>query len=266
MNKRRFKRSILLTCSLLLLLAAVPVALTGRALRQAKRDQALIAAVDGNEAQAVFTALRNGADPNARSRVEPDTPVWQQIRALFQSRFQPPAQGETALNVALEPFHAYKQIMDGEEWHGRNPAIITALLDAGANPNIADEEDKQPPLVRVALYAPVELMQALLDHNAAVNVKDDMGWTPLMGAVSNDDPVKTNLMLRHGADVNARANDGMTALMLSVHRDSETIKLLLEHHADPTIADNAGNTPLQYAKEVGDMDDVHLLQRAGVRK
>lgn len=48
----------------------------------------------------------------------------------------------------------------------------------------------------------------LLVENAAINVQDNAGWTPLHEATSNHRFDVAELLLQHGADSNASARDG----------------------------------------------------------
>src|SRR5689334_3078743 len=79
----------------------VPVLLTWRAVRQARLDRALIAAVKENNTQSVVSLLAQGADANARN-VPPDTrPFWRQILTRLR-RIQPQERPSyPALLVAL---------------------------------------------------------------------------------------------------------------------------------------------------------------------
>ena len=63
-----------------------------------------------------------------------------------------------------------------------------------------------------------------------------------------------------GISINARADDGSTALLIATNRNRyETVKHLLELHADPNISDNIGWTPLLSAADEGNTDIVLLL-------
>ncbi|MDO5567232.1 MAG: ankyrin repeat domain-containing protein [Planctomycetia bacterium] len=69
-------------------------------------------------------------------------------------------------------------------------------------------------------------IKALIAASAAVDAKQDDGWTPLHWAAKNGhvDAIKT--LTAAGADVNAKDNNGATPL--SVAKDEATQKVLLD--------------------------------------
>ncbi len=69
-------------------------------------------------------------------------------------------------------------------------------------------------LMYQAYYGTVESMESLLAHKppALVNLKDRNGFTALYWAVYSEDPAKVRLLLDHGADKTIRNNAGDTAL------------------------------------------------------
>ena len=55
-------------------------------------------------------------------------------------------------------------------------------------------------------------------------------------------------LLAHGANINTQDNNGLTALMEAVNADSsETVKLLLEHGADPALTNDEDMTAMAIA-------------------
>lgn len=60
----------------------------------------------------------------------------------------------------------------------------------------------------------------LLKHGANVNVKDDVGLTPLHWAVVRGNRVCIRRLLEHGAEINAKDNEGRTARDMAVELKS----------------------------------------------
>jgi ankyrin repeat protein len=109
-------------------------------------------------------------------------------------------------------------------------------------------------------------MRLLLKNGADPNLSNDANATALMWAA--DDAEKTRLLLEAGADANARSDDGRTALMVAAgrHGSSAVVKLLLDHHADPSAKSPyifGERTPLSEAAYVGDGDAVQMLIERG---
>ena len=89
----------------------------------------------------------------------------------------------------------------------------------------------------------------LLAHNADVNAKNNIGYTPLYIAVVGNHKDVAELLLAHNADVNAKDNNGFTMVNTEVifnHKDM--VELLLAHNADVNAKGHKGSTPLQYEK------------------
>jgi ankyrin repeat protein len=132
--------------------------------------------------------------------------------------------------------------------------ILEALLDAGADPNQAGA-DGEPPLMKLYSFSEssernVAFAKLLVAHGAKVNVPDKQGTTPFEVAVVRGDRELIKLLLANKADVNVRRpSDGATVLHLAVQSGNrELIELILASKADVNARDNAGKTPLDYAK------------------
>ena len=91
------------------------------------------------------------------------------------------------------------------------------LLKAGAEVNLADEEDWTP-LLAAAYREHAPIVRTLLDNGADPNRSaidtppETAGWTPLIAAAAYgcDDIVK--LLLEANADPETRSSDGLSAL------------------------------------------------------
>lgn len=100
------------------------------------------------------------------------------------------------------------------------------------------------------------ILSLIAEDKAAINAKNDIGWTPLMLAAANTASKYMisiiKLLIKNGANVNDRSADGCTALMHiaydSNHKYSiDAIKILLANGADINLHDNEGFTALIYA-------------------
>jgi ankyrin repeat protein len=86
-------------------------------------------------------------------------------------------------------------------------------------------------------------IKALLQGGADVNVRDDLGATPLMNAVALPGQDCVRALLDAGADVNAVTTTGATALMWATGQ-TPNVRLLLEHGADLNAKAKSGATAL----------------------
>ena len=83
----------------------------------------------------------------------------------------------------------------------------------------------------------------LRQDSTATNRRGPGGSTPLMYAALYADADSVRLLLNHGADPNIRNDAGATALMWAVE-DPEKIRLLLRHGANVDVRSADGQTPL----------------------
>ena len=165
-----------------------------------------------------------------------------------------------------------------------NPAVLTALLDAGAQVDArGGNEIERDYSVRthesivlnawggahgVSWYAggrtPLheavvsnsnpEVVAALIAAGADVHARADLDSetehhaTPLYWAASaNPDTRVLELLVQAGADVNERGGSGRTPLHSAALRNPVAFPVLLELGADPETVDRDGRTPMDYA-------------------
>src|SRR5688500_840547 len=101
-----------------------------------------------------------------------------------------------------------------------------------------------------------------LKRGADIHASDKNGVTALHHAVRFRSPTAVKVLIEHGADVNrACRRNGSTPLHRAVTQTGapgtagraqaarEIIELLLEAGADPSIANKAGKTPVEYVSE-----------------
>lgn len=131
--------------------------------------------------------------------------------------------------------------------YGRNPAVISLLVDAGGALETRDDKGMTP-LMLAARRAEAGQVTALLNCGADVSAYDDDGWTPLHYAAQAGIGEMVGELLEAGADPAATAADGTTVLHMAAgshYADSVAIvKRLLAEGADPNARTSDGWTPL----------------------
>jgi hypothetical protein len=118
-----------------------------------------------------------------------------------------------------------------------------------------------------------QLGQFYVDH---IDTRDDMGWTSLRVAVNYGHLESARLLLEHGAHVDIADNRGDTPLMGALLANSapeQLVRLLLKHGANATRCNDAGSHALFTARHTGrcvvcawlfqDTAERHLLREAG---
>ncbi len=113
----------------------------------------------------------------------------------------------------------------------------------------------------------LELVKALLEKGASIDLKDNFGRTALYYATNNGQAEVVKLLLEKGATVDAKENRGITPLLMATqNKDVEIIKLLLAKGADPNAAMKGDKpwTAITLA-EVNDFKEVLELLRNAVK-
>jgi ankyrin repeat protein len=226
------------------------------------------AAAQGHPAM-LSELIAHGADVNARSNEE----QWERQRTSEpRDKWLPPGSLTPLLFAARE----------------NCLGCIPVLVEAGADVN-ATTPDGISPVVIALINGHYDVAGALLEAGTDPNLADETGRTALYAAIDFNTMVKSNrpapkvlenrltaldvarIALERGADVNARlarlppyrakldrGNDGMlgggtTAFLRAAKAgDVPAMKLLLEHGADPTLGPTrSGITPLMAAAGLG---------------
>ena len=97
-----------------------------------------------------------------------------------------------------------------------------------------------------ANYGRVGVLCELIRRGADLEARDKNGHTALYLAQEASGPGATRILLASGASPNGYATDsGMPALMLAAYCGlTETVRLLLDHRAAPTLRAREGTDPM----------------------
>jgi ankyrin repeat protein len=144
-----------------------------------------------------------------------------------------------------------------------NNLILEALLQAGANPNLYDEERK------IALFEAghedqVEAFETLIKYGADVNLLDK-NKNPLWVKTYRDGTKEMlDMLLSAGIDINRPDKHGISLLHYACFcNDINLVQKLINMHVRVNITDPYGSSPLHIASRELNVRTVRLLIEAG---
>ena len=178
-----------------------------------------------DDANAIAALLRRGFDPNTRD-----------------------PKGQVGLTIAL---------------HNGSMKAFAALL-ASRTVNVeARNADDESPLMLAALKGNIDAVKALIARNADVN---KTGWAPLHYAASAGSAQHTQiiaLLLENYAYIDATSPNGTTPLMMAAQYGStDSVQLLLDEGADPTLKNQLGLTATDFAMRVSRTESATKIAEA----
>ncbi len=142
---------------------------------------------------------------------------------------------------------------------------LLSLLAAGADPDAPDSKGNTA-LMTAVMYSSChpDDVEALLDHGASVNLKNNNDLTALMFACREGHADAIRMLLLHDARIDLQDICGDTALVYAC-RDgrAEAARLLLKAKANPDLPNMDGITPLMWASASGHIDIIHALIQHG---
>jgi len=142
--------------------------------------------------------------------------------------------------------------------------MLEFLLSKGADKNERDREGNCPLVWIIANDGAEELMEALVDHGASVNMQNFVGESPLYLAVQRNLSDKVSYLLENGADVAVRNLDGATPLHAAAAAGAdEIISLLVKWGAHVNAVDDEGDSPFHWAVRESQGNTACLLGQLG---
>lgn len=260
-------------------------------------------AINLNEPELVELLLRAGADPN-RWYEHMNAPTIRLLRNIKENNLlkydnfdlggddykililllNHGADSRIALEYALEnmldPIIVKKILEFGVQLNKKNdkgrtllfyvkrPDHLRLLLEAGANPNITDDQNRT---VLNAFVNIPEALQLLIDFGADPNIQDNLGNSALIYAIDRANKEGVRLLLAGGADPNI-VNKSETPLIFAVKKGHESIvHLLMENGANPNLPNQDYNAKT-VAQKRGDQTIFDLLnanipiKKAGLKR
>jgi len=146
-----------------------------------------------------------------------------------------------------------------------NVEVMEFLLASGVDKNERDADGNSALMWVVSSDGSEDLMDALVDHGASVNLQNFRGETALFTACARGLEDKVEFLLESGADVHIADLDGATPLHAAAagQGDASLISLLVRYGASVKAGDDEGDTPLHWAVREGRMEAVQALVQLG---
>ena len=148
-----------------------------------------------------------------------------------------------------------------------NAEAIKLLLNAGANPNIRDEDDDSCLFHAIRGVCSKDDLQVIINHNADVNVLNKKNHTALIMACLNGKADAVNVLLNAGAKPNITDRFGNTCLHNAVRNDcsKEVLQAIINHGADMNAINTMNSTALMEACRKRNAGAVNVLLNAGAK-
>ena len=150
----------------------------------------------------------------------------------------------------------------------RHIDAIHVLLKVGSDANIASENGDTCLMYAVHKHCSEEVLQAIIDHGADVNATSNynynFNYTALIIALDKRHVSAIHVLLKAGFDTNIVCENGTTCLKYAVMADcsKEVLQAIIHHGADVNASD--GNiTPLMLTSQKANIDTIKLLLNAG---
>nr|GMD46629.1 ankyrin-1 isoform X2 [Ipomoea batatas] len=127
------------------------------------------------------------------------------------------------------------------------------------------DEDGETPLLHATRQGHTATANYLLQQEADPSIASEMGTTALHHAAGLGDIELMKAFLSKGVNVDLQSDAGSPLIWAAGHGQQDSVKLLLEHNANPNAETEDDITPLLSAVAAGSLQCLELLIKAGAK-
>jgi len=189
--------------------------------------------------------LRSNGDITTAARTEQEAriPALAAAGASLDSRS--PLKGFTAIHMAIVQ---------------RSVAIVTRLLELGADPNVLADRDTSALITAVVYRAPLQILDLLAKHGAIATTSNADGFSLIHVVAETDHVEYLPWAIAHGLDLEAHTRHGFTPLQTAAALGHvAAVRALLAAGADRLAKSTSGKTARDVALEEGRPASVKAL-------
>ncbi|CAA0822881.1 ankyrin repeat family protein [Striga hermonthica] len=125
------------------------------------------------------------------------------------------------------------------------------------------DEDGETPLIHAARQGHTATAKYLVDSGADPSIASDLGATALHHSAGIGDVELLKFLLSKGVNSDLQSDAGCPLIWAAGHAQQDSVKVLLEHNADPNCKTEDDITPLLSAVAAGSVACLELLIKAG---
>ncbi|KAE8099735.1 hypothetical protein FH972_017691 [Carpinus fangiana] len=156
---------------------------------------------------------------------------------------------------------------EGSQQRHPKPGRKNGLRSGGGVHRLFDALRLGDSLCVAARKGEVRTIQKLVENGAAINGRDQHGWTALHRASFKGKVDAVRALMEKGIDIDAKDEDGYTALHCAVEAgQTDVIEMLVKKGADVEARTNKGVTPLQIAESLHYIGVTRILIHGGATK
>ncbi|KAH6771572.1 ankyrin repeat family protein [Perilla frutescens var. frutescens] len=125
------------------------------------------------------------------------------------------------------------------------------------------DEDGETPLAHASRQGHTALSKYLVDHGADPSIPSGLGATALHHSAGIGDIELLKFLLSKDVNVESQSDAGTPLIWAAGHGQQDSVKVLLEHNANPDAKTEDDITPLLSAVAAGSLPCLELLIKAG---